>query len=68
MNTLKPCPFCGWRGITISWHIWSNMDGGETQKNYRVECDGCGCTSPYDLPSYESAVEYWNKRYEEARG
>lgn len=64
MIKLKPCPFCGWRGITITWHEWGSTDGYETQKNYKAECDGCGCTSPIDLPSLEDAVNYWNTRAE----
>ena len=55
MNELKPCPFCGWGTI---------VDGGFL--NHRCTCNSCGAsTKPY--PTWELAVEAWNRRVEPER-
>ncbi len=56
MEKLKPCPFCGWGTI---------VDGGFL--NHSCTCNSCrASTKPY--PTWELAVEAWNRRaYERSK-
>ena len=46
----KSCPFCGWGTI---------VDGGFL--NHKCTCNACG-TSTKGYPTWELAVEAWNRR------
>lgn len=57
-STLRRCPFCGNKNLTI-------IDNDEAYTNYSVCCDylkgGCGSTSGF-RETKEEAIELWNKR------
>ena len=55
MRELKPCPFCGWGTI---------VNGGIL--NYRCQCNSCGATTK-GYPTWELAVEAWNRRVSDDR-
>lgn len=61
-ETLKPCPFCGYKA-----RVESTRDAVGDHQGY-VECMDCGATifGPGDLPDAESAmsaaVDAWNRR------
>jgi len=68
-SRLKPCPFCGYRGVDIRVY---EADGKERFTNkYAVLCDyrlgGCGAESGhYRTP--EEAIIMWNQRRRRWRG
>lgn len=51
----KPCPFCGWGTI---------VDGGFL--NHKCTCNACGASTK-GYPTWELAIEAWNKRAEPSR-
>lgn len=53
INSLKPCPFCGSKGIIM-----------HTEKLIYIECRNCGCRTS-DLCVEEVAIERWNRRADE---
>ena len=54
MEKLKLCPFCGWGTI---------VDGGFL--NHKCTCNSCGASTK-GYPTWEMAVESWNRRPGEA--
>lgn len=58
MTELKPCPFCGAKGVLrMSRFLWS-------KKEYRCECPLCNSISlswNYDI---DIAIKIWNTRVE----
>lgn len=65
---LKPCPFCGGKGETIT----KPMRVGEAKLKtfYRIRCEDCYAQSPYKRNAYlhgyhktlADAVDAWNRR------
>ena len=63
MSELKPCPFCGSKGIAP--HLSRERDTPDMAWQYQVVCDfnlgGCGCSGSFsDNP--KKAIEAWNRR------
>ena len=52
MNELKPCPFCGGKGVIIEDY---------PRTDYFVECDKCKTTSD-TYQSKEEAIAAWSHR------
>lgn len=68
-NRLKPCPFCGYKGVSM--HIYKADDVTRFTNKYAVLCDyrlgGCGAESGhYRTP--EEAIIMWNQRRRRWRG
>ena len=60
MDELRPCPFCGHKGQTVSsWTVFEGQPG--EHKEYAVTCDNCGAAGPNDLYR-DTAEEMWNLR------
>lgn len=51
MDKLKPCPFCGGKGILQKWHTMEN----------NICCEDCSASTEQSTV-LESAIEYWNTR------
>lgn len=58
MRSLNRCPFCG--GVEVHVAEWFNDDNGEA--SYYVVCDECGYEAETKKPTYEEAVDHWNRR------
>jgi len=59
--TIKPCPFCGSRGVVYIWGMsiyWSACCAGDKLKDE----ERCGCGWENQFKTEEEAVERWNKR------
>lgn len=63
MSDLKPCPFCGSKGITT--HLSRERSSSEFSWEYQIVCDcnlgGCGGSGRYSQNPQE-AIEAWNRR------
>lgn len=60
-NELKPCPFCGFKGVIveIKYHDFDVV-------YYHVECLDCGAeTHNFRCVTKEEAIEVWNRRSDE---
>ena len=53
---LKPCPFCGNRGVLIGHHFAGLSD------TYGVECTGCHCKTYQFFKNEHDAENAWNRR------
>ena len=58
MAELKPCPFCGKRGILKRKEIFG-------RPYYKVECLDCFAAT-FSEPTREEAIEAWNRRVDNA--
>lgn len=66
MTDLKPCPFCGHKGI-VTWDEWESGLGDKRSLFY-VQCESCWMRGPYSdvlqLPPQDArdiAVDRWNR-------
>ncbi len=58
MAGLNICPYCGSPEVHVS--EWFDSDSGEP--SYYVACDKCGYEAETKQPTYEEAVDHWNRR------
>ena len=58
MAGLNICPYCGSPEVHVS--EWFDSDSGEP--SYYVACDKCGYEAEAKQPTYEEAVDHWNRR------
>lgn len=58
MAGLNVCPYCGSPEVHVS--EWFDSDSGEP--SYYVACDKCGYEAETKQPTYEEAVDHWNRR------
>lgn len=56
-ETLKSCPFCGSRKVTIIERSFFNF-----VNNYGVECDYCNAQTYQFFESKKDAIKAWNRR------
>ena len=58
MAELKPCPFCGYKYVTVKRIEYTCSE----DSIWFVLCDGCGAQSGNATQSREQAVKMWNRR------
>lgn len=59
MSDLKPCPFCGGKGVMFT-HNYPQLC-----PTYGVVCELCGTQGPQFFYKEEDAAKYWNHRTED---
>lgn len=62
MDKLKPCPFCGSKGV---------IHRNNALETYVVECTNHSCPASYmigwDYDTTQEAIESWNRRVNDGR-
>ncbi len=76
MTDLRPCPFCGAKGVELSIGRFSNYGYKKgilgwfcgytkVEGHYFIPgCSGCGAEINSEFETYDEAIEKWNTRHD----